>query len=116
MVNRGAVILKYKEPAIRWINEADPVKRTSGVTADALVNERTIYLVDVLDVDGDKAVEEWIAANFKNLFKEELEGWYTDSALWPKRRTLGLFREWFDVEYHSVIIDTVGGEIFDSEA
>jgi hypothetical protein len=24
MVNRGAVILRHKEPAVRWINEADP--------------------------------------------------------------------------------------------
>lgn len=24
MINRTAVILKYKEPAVQWINDADP--------------------------------------------------------------------------------------------
>ena len=116
MLNRGAVILKYKEPAIRWVNEADPVKEDRPVRSKDLENERTVYLVDVLDVDGKQAVEEWIAANFKTLFEDELESWYTDTALWPKTRTITVFREWFDVEYHSVIRDTVGGPVFDDEA
>ena len=31
-----------------------------------------------------------------------------DDRLWPKKRTLKLFHDWFKVEYHSVIEDTVG--------
>ena len=34
---------------------------------------------------------------------------------WPGRLTYELFQRWFDVEVHSMIVDTVGGEIVDDE-
>jgi hypothetical protein len=49
------------------------------------------------------------------LFEAELEGWYTDPSMWPQELTWKLFCEWFDVEYHTVLIDTVGDEIYDDE-
>ena len=53
--------------------------------------------------------------NYEALFENELEGWYTDESLWPKKRDLKLFREWFNVECHTVIEDTVGLPIEDDE-
>lgn len=116
MLNRGAIILKYREPAVRWVNEADPYNDDPGITAESLRQERTVYLISENDSDGEKTVEKWIEANFPVLFEAELDGWYTDPALWPQNRTLNLFLEWFDVEYHSVIVDTVGAELRDDEA
>ncbi len=85
------------------------------ITADDLGNERTVYLISEKDSDGEKAVEKWIKRNYKALFEAELGSWYTDPGLWPSKRTLKLFKEWFNVEYHSVIEDTVGGELYDDE-
>ena len=113
MLNRGAVILKYREPMVRWIHEADPYNEDPGITAESLTQERTVYLISEGEADGEHGVEKWVKANFRVLFENELEDWYTDSDLWPKKRTLAEFRRWFEVEYHSVIVDTVGGEIFD---
>ena len=31
--------------------------------------------------------------------------WYTDESLWPKKRTLKMFREWFAIEYRSMVWD-----------
>ena len=115
MVNRGAVLLKYREPAVRWINEADPYHDDPDITSEWLEQERTIYLISNEDANGQAAVRDWIEANFETLFESELEGWYTDPELWPKDRTLELFDEWFEVEYHSVIVDTVGEPIYDDE-
>lgn len=42
-----------------------------------------------------------------------MEGWYTTPELWPKVRSLKVFREWFDVEYHTVLIDTVEEPLLD---
>lgn len=39
----------------------------------------------------------------------------TDESLWPKKRNLSLFYEWFEMECHSVLIDTVGTPIEDDE-
>jgi len=36
---------------------------------------------------------------------------YTDESLWPKKRILDMFRDWFDVEYHSMVLDTIDESI-----
>ncbi len=115
MVNRMAVILRYKEPAVRWINEADPRPRDVPFTLAEVNEEGTVYLISDDDGDTSDTVELWVKRNYKLLFEMELEGWYTKPELWPKVRSLKVFREWFDVEYHTVLIDTVGGPIFDDE-
>lgn len=115
MINRGAILLKYREPAIRWINEADPYEEDPGITREDLQQDRTVYLVSNEDADGEVAVQRWVEANYEALFESELSGWYNDPDLWPKPRTLGVFREWFDVEYHSVVVDTAGGRILDED-
>ncbi|MDZ7642736.1 MAG: hypothetical protein U5J62_12060 [Desulfurivibrio sp.] len=113
MLNRAAVILKYKEPAVHWINAADPNPDKVKVMAEEVNAERTVYLISDEDGDGPEAVERWIKQNYQVLFESELEDWYTDPALWPQELSLELFRQWFEVECHPVVFDTVGGEIYD---
>jgi hypothetical protein len=33
-----------------------------------------------------------------------------DEPAWPTDRTYALFRQWFDLEVHSVVLDLVAGE------
>jgi len=112
MINRAAVILKYKAPFIQWVNDADPYKDNPGITLESENKDCTVYLI--LEDDAEK-LEEWISLNFEQLFESEIEDWYTDESLWPKKRNRKLFDEWFDVECHSVLIDTVDGKIIDDE-
>lgn len=74
--------------------------------------ERTVYLITEEDAEDITA---WIKRNYKNLFESELNDWYLDSELWPSKRTLKVFHEWFEVECHSVILDTVGTKLIDDE-
>ena len=115
MLNRGAMILKYREPAIRWINETDPIKDSREVTPELLTQDLRVYLVPDDAVATDLEVRKWIEANFEWLFEAELESWYTDPSLWPRERTLELFRQWFDVECHSMVIDTVDGVLLNED-
>ncbi len=115
MLNRAALILKYKEPAIQWINGADPCNNDPGITIESVNEECTVYLISNQDADSPDAVDRWIKRNWQALFETELEGWYTDPDLWPKTRTLKLFHAWFTVECHTVVCDTVGGEIYDDD-
>ena len=112
MINRAAVILKYKAPFIQWVNDADPYKDNPGITLESENKDCTVYLI--LEDDAEN-LEEWISLNFKQLFESEIEDWYTDESLWPKNRNRKLFDKWFDVECHSVLIDTVDGKIIDDE-
>ncbi|MEA3392583.1 MAG: hypothetical protein U9Q91_06350 [Candidatus Marinimicrobia bacterium] len=112
MINRAAVILKCKAPFIKWVNDADPYKDDPGITIESVNQDRTVYLI--LEDDAEK-LDEWISLNFKQLFESELEDWYTDELLWPKKRNRKKFDEWFEVQCHSVLIDTVGSKIVDDE-
>jgi len=113
MINRTALILRYKEPAIQWINESDPVEGAITITSELINTDRTVYLISNEDGENKKAQQAWIKRNFRKLFESELEGWYTDPNLWPNPLTLKLFYEWFDSEFDSIIIDTVDEPLFD---
>ena len=112
MINRAAIILKCKKPFIRWLNESDPYDDNPGITLEMANEDRTVYLIQEDDAEN---LEEWVSLNFMNLFENELESWYTDESLWPTDRDKRLFDEWFEVECHSVLVDTVGGDITDDE-
>ncbi len=75
MINRAAVILRYKEPAVVWINEADPCDRDGAITLTAANEERTVYLIDDEAADTGATLERWIQQNYRQLFESELEGW-----------------------------------------
>lgn len=83
---------------------------------ESVNDDLPVYLVGDEDADSDETLEEWIRSNFQELFESELEGWYTDPDLWPADRNFDLFKKWFDVECHTVLLDTVGGPIVDDEA
>jgi hypothetical protein len=112
MINRSAIILKYKGPFVRWVNEADPNIDDPGVTLEEANEDQTVYLIAE---DECENIEKWISLNYKALFENELEGWYTDESLWPKKRDKKTFKEWFTVECHSEIIDTIQDPLEDDE-
>ena len=116
MINRAVLLFKYKEPAIAWINEADPYDDDPGITAEDVNTDRIVYLISDEVADTPEDLEKWIKMNLDILFESELEGWYTDPDLWPKNRTYTLFKEWFEVECHTVLYDTCDGPIFDDDA
>ena len=113
MSNRGAVMLRYREPAVRWINAADPYSDNPGMTLGAVNRERPVYLISDAYTYSLATMYSWVRRNYRQLFEAELEGWYTDSALWPQERTFELFQAWFDVECHSEVIDMAEGDIYE---
>ena len=115
MVNRNALILRYKDPAVRWINEADPSPDGQDITLTDVNEERTVYLIDDRIGDDPRSFERWLRKNYEEIFEMELDGWYTDPKLWPQDRSLALFRAWFDVELHTVLVDLGAGEMYDDE-
>jgi hypothetical protein len=116
LINRAALILKYKAPAIRWINEADPYPTEQAVVLEQVNEERTVYLIEGAAGDDPSSLERWLKRNYEGLFEMELEGWYTDPSLWPLGRNYQLFQEWFAPECHTVIIDTCTDDLFDDDA
>ncbi len=112
VLNRAALILRYKQPFVDWINAADPSPTSHPVTLAEVNQERTVYLVDVEDED---ELGEWLARHHQGLFEEELKGWYTDPALWPRDRSLQMLQEWCSFELHTVVVDADESQLEDDE-
>ena len=109
MLNRAAVILKLKEPFIKWMNEADPYDNP-WIELESANEDCTVYLISSYDAE---MFDEWMSLNYLILFENELEDWYSDKSLWPKHLDRELFDEWFKVELHTVLYDTADDKIED---
>ena len=44
---------------------------------------------------------------YKEIFEAELMAWHTLEQDWAKNRTFAIFKDWFDMEFHSEVIDLV---------
>ena len=97
MINRVALLLRYKEPAVRWIAEADPYPSESQPSLGDVNQERTVYLIEEGAADDLETVERWLKRHYKDFFEMELDGWYTDPTLWPQDRTYMIERSRFVV-------------------
>jgi hypothetical protein len=57
----------------------------------------------------------WLVRHRQELFEEELNGWYTDPALWPRDRSLEKLREWSSFGLHTAVVDTGESPLEDDE-
>lgn len=95
-INRNAIVIKPKKPFFDWLNYLYP---------ESPVNEKeeaNIYLIK--EKDSNEAIEKWLSRSFDQLFQNELNDW-------PQKRTYKLFKEWFDFEIHSMVLDLEETEI-----
>ncbi|MHB8612319.1 MAG: hypothetical protein ACYDAL_07805 [Candidatus Dormibacteraceae bacterium] len=102
MLNRAALILRYRQPFVDWINATDPSPSSHLVTLAEVSLERTIYLIEVEDED---ALASWLRRHHLEIFEEELSRWYTDPKLWPRDRSVKVLKEWCTLELHTVVLD-----------
>jgi len=115
-LNRASVSLKPKRPLIDWLQKIDcGLGKEPMGTLDPLDENGDIFLVPGDDViDSREDAVKWVEKNWSDFFEFELGKWIIDDQLWPKNRTLKLFREWFDIEYHSMVWD-LGSEPLSTE-
>ena len=102
-INRLIAIIKPKQPFMDWI-ESTP-GWDLDISLDYIRDDCMALLIPEYG-DNDKAMR-YIERNCKFIFEMQLSGWYNDPATWPEKRTLSVFRKWFDVEIHSLIYDMV---------
>jgi hypothetical protein len=101
-INRSLILVKPKQPFLDWLHSIDPDDDT---TIEDLNDDATAYLVPEFETDDEQEdVFNWCA---EFVFGYELWSWCTDEALWPKDRDAATFTQWFDVEFHSIVMDVV---------
>jgi hypothetical protein len=100
-INRSAVVLRPRLPFVNWINSTDP--KEQRFTFEEVADDNAVYLITEGTDSADP--DEILRDAWSDIFEQELEGWYTDEALWPPNRSYRLFLEWFEVEVHTVVFD-----------
>ena len=100
LINRSAILLRPKEPYINWAANLDD---HSPAAAQALRDQTSIYLVNEIHYNTDE--NRAIKRHFEEVFESELNAWHRDPAAWPENRSLKMFRDWFDVEVQSMVIE-----------
>ena len=108
-LNRAAVVLRLKQPYVDWVRLAGPDPLSDYSLSDAN-DDGEIFLIPSFDspadpVDGTDDAIKWVEKRWKMFFEYFLDSWIQDESTWPEKRTLKMFREWFEVEYRSMVWD-----------
>ena len=106
-INRSAAIIKPKQPLLDWLNALPDTDRPF-----TLADFQTDYTVLLLPEFGDDLhALKFIKKLYKDIFEKELDSFCTDPDYWPTKRDYKTFSQWFYIEFHSMVFDTVDKEI-----
>jgi hypothetical protein len=112
MINRNLIIIRFKQPFVDWVNEADPSPSNSRMSREEVNDDSPAFLIhDYASED----FENWLEECYELLFEQVLGEWYVDPSLWPQDRTLKLFKAWCDVEVHSMVTDMLDAPLEDDD-
>ncbi|MBV8048294.1 MAG: hypothetical protein JO171_14140 [Paludibacterium sp.] len=111
-VDRSVAVIKPKQPFHQWLHALPD--NDLDLTLDTLRSNCNAILLP--DFDEPEQCIAYLDEIYEQLFQMELAGWCEDSALWPQDRSLKAFWEWFDVEIHSQVFDSVEGDITNRDA
>ena len=106
-VNRSVLVVRPRQPYLDWVHSVD--EGGKKFTLDDVRHDCTAYLIP--ELLGDDHQEKIVAVIYEEVFEQELWAWMTDPAVWPPNRDLRTFRQWFELEFCSVTLDTVGQPI-----
>ena len=106
-LNRWAITVQPTEVFLEWANSLPDT--TSEMTLADMRIEAHIYLIPERLHDDDW--EKQLRKHFAVIFEHELWGWCTDPEFWPEKRTYGEFRKWFEVEFHSMVLELGDGDV-----
>ena len=101
-------MLGPKQPFLDWLNNVDPDDEVLNL--EDLREDNEVFLIPQFNDNSDS--EKWVEKRWSFLFEHMLMGWIDDEAMWPQDRTLEMFREWFDIEIHTMAWDLSDEPLF----
>jgi len=102
-INRNAIVIKPKKPLFDWINLLYSELHFTEK------KECNVYLIQ--EMYSNEAIEKWLKRNFYRIFQNELNEYHTRVNDWPQKRTYRVFKEWFDYEVYTMVLDIEETEI-----
>ena len=101
-INRSIAIIRPKQPFVNWANQLPDSESKSSL--DDFKTDCLAILIPEYNTDEEAKVH--INEIYEDIFIEELFGWCTDESWWPQDRTNEIFWQWFEVEVHSIVMDS----------
>ncbi len=104
-INRSMILLLPRKPAYDWIMKVDPDQ--PKLTLDDIRQDCDGLLVPQGEVQDIEGARKWVYENWEMFLEEFLTDWQDDEETWPEKRTLKMFKDWFDIHYSSLVWDFV---------
>ncbi|MBV8657856.1 MAG: hypothetical protein JO142_08560 [Burkholderiales bacterium] len=109
-VDRSIAVIKPKQPFLDWLNKLPDNEVT--LTLEDIRSDCTVLMVPEVNEQEDGIA--YVDDMADRIFEMELASWTQDDKLWPRVRNLKTFWDWFDVEIHTVLMDSVDQDIHNS--
>ena len=104
-INRALVLILPNQPFADWAAAADPGPAPLRLTLEELREEADAFLLPESVMEDEGAAVKWIEKRWQTFFEHFLNGQYVDEVLWPQGRSLKMFRQWFTIQFHSMVYD-----------
>jgi len=99
VINRVAVIVRPKQPFVKWHNRVTGDKKK----LIDFKHHSSTYLF-ALESSASEAIKK-VEAEYEFIFGHYLLQSTDDMATWPQEITLDMFKKWFDIEMSVPVID-----------
>lgn len=109
VVNRTAVTVVGAAPYVEWTRGRDADFNRNQLTVARARPYGTAFLLPEVDFEED--LQEWVEENHMWIFEFQLSAWTADEAAWPANRDLQMFKEWFRIDLHSVVVDVADDDV-----
>lgn len=109
VVNRTAATITGAKPYVDWTLKTDADTNKGALTVPRAKVYGSAFLLPEFELEED--VLEWVEEKADWLFEFQFDAWTEDRSTWPDTRDLNTFRQWFNVDIHSVVVDVADDEI-----
>jgi hypothetical protein len=101
------LFLKPRQHFCNWLTENNkhlynPVNNSPNYDLDLLRTGCSAIVIPYLW--SELQADEFFAANYTAIFECELNAWCGNKQYWPAERSLTLFTDWFDFDYHDTAL------------
>ena len=108
LVNRSVVLIRPSTAFANWLSSIlDPQAAENAVNEAR--QDPTAYLVP--EAEDAEDLEALLEESWPILCENELAIWVDDDTRWPKERSPEMFREWFEVDKGSMVLDLCEWEL-----
>ena len=101
IVDRIVALLRPTDKMLQWMKELPSAPDV--ITMKNLQTDCTALLLP--SFESPRQAEIYIKQIFEGIFESELISWGVPQSNWPSPRDYNLFKQWFKLEYHSVLFD-----------